>query len=82
MIILLLIIGWGSVLDEMFIYSLIFGWSIISALVMLFNKLKINNKLKLVIASSLLIVIAGWNIYSLIKITSLARLTYTGLLVF
>lgn len=78
MLFLLLIIGWGSVLDEMFIYSLIFGWSIVSSIVMLFNRLQAN--IRITIISVLLLVVISWNIYSIVNIVSIGENIYFGLL--
>lgn len=42
MFVLLALLGWGSALNEMFIYSALFAWSSFSLLVMLFKKLLKN----------------------------------------
>ncbi len=80
MIVLLLGVGWGSALDEMFIYSLIFGWSLISSVIMLFKNFGMHKNLMLTIVSFMIILIAFWNTYSLVLIVEAARETFPGIL--
>lgn len=73
----LLIVGWGSALDEMFIYSLVFGWSIICLIIKLIQKIK-NKKIKTIICLSLTILMIGWNIYELIRIVYYSSQSFKG----
>lgn len=61
--------GWGSVLDEMFIYSLIFGFTILSSLIILFESIKINSKIKLSVQVLILVMLFTFNVFKLCEIT-------------
>lgn len=76
MLFLLAVLGWGAVLDEMFIYSFIFGWSIISMLILFFKKLIKNDKIKIMVLLVSTILIVLYNFVDLISITNLISATY------
>ena len=79
MVVLLLILGWGSSRNEMFIYSSIFLWPTLSLLWLLFDKIE-NKVLKISILSFLLTAIAVYNFYCLTNISSLLSIGYPSLI--
>lgn len=81
MLFLLLIVGWGSARNEMFIYSSIFLWSTISLIYLLLVKLCKNEKVQITILSIVLVSVVIYNAIGFVQILSFASDKFPGLAV-
>lgn len=68
MFVLLVIVGWGAALNEMFIYSALFLWSTISLIYKFFDKVIKSKKAKFIFFSVLICAIFAYNIVEFIRV--------------
>lgn len=73
MLVLLIGIGWGAILNEMFIYSALFAWSTISLVYMLINKIFKSVKYKVIILCCILGCVFIYNSIEFIKLLVYAK---------
>ena len=72
MFLILAIFGWGSPLNEMFIYSSIFFWSTFALVIMFFNSVAKTKRKKIICISTLLSVVVIYNIIEFIPLLQFA----------
>lgn len=78
MIFLLVIVGWGATLNEMFIYSALFTWSTVSLVFLLFDKLFRSNNWKITIFSIITAIVITYNIITFTNIMIFATNNFPG----
>ena len=60
--------GWGAALNEMFIYSSCFAWSVIGLIYKFIENICKTDKTKIIVLTCLVVLIVGYNIIEFSRI--------------